>query len=208
MGLWATLCCAVLSCSVVSNSFQPRQVVARQVPLFMGILQTRILKQVAMPSSRGSSQPGEGFPGGSDKTQHVINSECSPFSPSHQALLSGQCPSEPSALKAKTVTRQYLGKSHLTNGIWPPQFFPQYFKKYLFFNYYLTFGSDSKASAYNAGDLGSIPGSGRFPRQRKWQSTPVLLPGKSHRWRSLVGYSPGGPKESDTTERVHFVTFN
>ena len=40
--------------------------------------------------------------------------------------------------------------------------------------------------------------------RRKWQSTPVLLPGKSHGWRSLVGYSPWGPEESDTTERLHF----
>ena len=30
---------------------------------------------------------------------------------------------------------------------------------------------------------------------RKWQLTPVLLPGKSHGWRSLVGYSPWGRKE-------------
>ena len=35
------------------------------------------------------------------------------------------------------------------------------------------------------------------------QSTPVLLPGKSHGQRSLVGYSPWGRKESDTTERLH-----
>ena len=34
--------------------------------------------------------------------------------------------------------------------------------------------------------------------------TPVLLPGKSHGWRSLVGYSPWGREESDTTERLHF----
>ena len=40
--------------------------------------------------------------------------------------------------------------------------------------------------------------------RRKWQSTPVLLPGKSHGQRSLVGYSPWGRKESDTTERLHF----
>ena len=33
---------------------------------------------------------------------------------------------------------------------------------------------------------------------------PVLLLGKSHGWRSLVGYSPWGLKESDTTERLHF----
>ena len=38
----------------------------------------------------------------------------------------------------------------------------------------------------------------------KWQSTQVLLPGKSHGQRSLVGYSPWGRKESDTTERLHF----
>ena len=33
--------------------------------------------------------------------------------------------------------------------------------------------------------------------------TPVLLPGKSHGWRSLVGCSPWGHKESDTTEQLH-----
>ena len=36
--------------------------------------------------------------------------------------------------------------------------------------------------------------------RRKWQPTPVLLPGKSHGDRSLVGYSPWGRKESDMTE--------
>ena len=41
-------------------------------------------------------------------------------------------------------------------------------------------------------------------RRRQWQPTPVLLPGKSHGWRSLVGCSPWGRKESDTTERLHF----
>ena len=34
--------------------------------------------------------------------------------------------------------------------------------------------------------------------------TPVLLPGKSHGWRGLVGCSPWGHEESDTTERLHF----
>ena len=42
------------------------------------------------------------------------------------------------------------------------------------------------------------------PWRRKWQPTPVLLLGKSHGWRSLVGYSPCGRKESDTTEWLHF----
>ena len=40
--------------------------------------------------------------------------------------------------------------------------------------------------------------------RRKWQPTPVFLPGKSHGLRSLVGYSPWGRKELDMTERLHF----
>ena len=51
-------------------------------------------------------------------------------------------------------------------------------------------GSDCKVSAYNVGDPGSIPGLGKIPWRRKWQPTLVLLPGESHGWRSLVGYSP------------------
>ena len=39
--------------------------------------------------------------------------------------------------------------------------------------------------------------------RRKWQPIPVLLLGKSHGWRSVVGYSPWGGKESNTTERLH-----
>ena len=41
-------------------------------------------------------------------------------------------------------------------------------------------------------------------RRRQWHPTPVLLPGKSHRKRSLVGCSPWGRGESDTTEQLHF----
>ena len=60
-------------------------------------------------------------------------------------------------------------------------------------------GSEGKASACNAGDLGSIPW------RRKWQPTLAILPGKSHGRRSLTeGYSPWGHKESDTSERLHF----
>ena len=40
--------------------------------------------------------------------------------------------------------------------------------------------------------------------RRQWQPTPVLSPGKSHGWRSLVGCSPWGCCESGTTERLHF----
>ena len=41
----------------------------------------------------------------------------------------------------------------------------------------------------------------KIPWRRKWQPTPVLLPGESHGQRSLAGYSPWGCKEQDTTEQ-------
>ena len=43
-----------------------------------------------------------------------------------------------------------------------------------------------------------------YLQQSRWHPTPVLLPGKSHGWRSLVGCSPWGCQESDTTEQLHF----
>ena len=49
----------------------------------------------------------------------------------------------------------------------------------------------------------SLP-KGKIPWRRKWQPTPIFLPGKFHGLRSLVGYSPWGCKESDTTEQFHF----
>ena len=42
-----------------------------------------------------------------------------------------------------------------------------------------------------------------IPWRRKWQPTPVFLPGESHGRRSLVGFSSGGRKESNTTERLN-----
>ena len=44
----------------------------------------------------------------------------------------------------------------------------------------------------------------RVNQRRQWHPTPVLFPGKSHGRRSLVGCSPWGREESDTTERLHF----
>ena len=41
----------------------------------------------------------------------------------------------------------------------------------------------------------------KIPWRRKWQPTPVFLPGKSHGQRSLVGYSPWGQSESNMTEQ-------
>ena len=43
-----------------------------------------------------------------------------------------------------------------------------------------------------------------YQRRRQWHPTLVLLPAKSHGRRSLVGCSPRGSEESDTTERLHF----
>ena len=54
-----SMCCVLLSRSVLSDSFVTSWTVARQAPLSMGILQERILVWVAMYSSRGSSPPGD-----------------------------------------------------------------------------------------------------------------------------------------------------
>ena len=51
--------------------------------------------------------------------------------------------------------------------------------------------------------LGFDPLVGKIPWRRKWQPTPIFLPGKSHGQKSLVGYSPEGHKESDMTGHEH-----
>ena len=55
-------------------------------------------------------------------------------------------------------------------------------------------GSDGKESACNAGDLGFSPWVGKILWRRKWQLTPVFLPGEFHGQWSLMGYSPGVAK--------------
>ena len=50
----------------------------------------------------------------------------------------------------------------------------------------------------------SFPFLADIPQRKQWHPIPVLLPGKSHGWRSLVGYSPWGHTESDMTEQLHF----
>ena len=66
---------------------------------------------------------------------------------------------------------------------------------------------------YNRHPLNSVPNNNKHLfscsevcRRRQWHPTPVLLPGKSHGRRSLVGCSPRGCWESDTTERLHFLS--
>ena len=67
---------------------------------------------------------------------------------------------------------------------------------------YLDFpgGSDSKASAYNAGDLGLIPGLRRSPGEGNGNPLQYSFLGKSHGQRSLVGYGLWGHKESGMTK--------
>ena len=62
------------------------------------------------------------------------------------------------------------------------------------------------AYAGDARDLGSIPGTGRFPWNRKWQPAPVFLPVKAHGQRSLAGYSSWSCRESDTSEHTNTHT--
>ena len=65
-------------------------------------------------------------------------------------------------------------------------------------------GSDGKASAYNVGYPGSIPGSGRSPGEGN--GSPLCILAWKIPWTEEpgVGYSPWGRKELDTTERLHF----
>ena len=62
-------------------------------------------------------------------------------------------------------------------------------------------GSDGKEST-QCRRPGFVPWVRKIPWRREWQPTPVFLPGEFQGQRSLVGYSPWGHKESDTTERL------
>ena len=68
-------------------------------------------------------------------------------------------------------------------------------------------GSEGKAFACSAGDLGSIPGSGRSPGEGNGNPLQYSRLENPMDGRSLVGYSPCGCKESDMTEQFHFLSF-
>ena len=53
-------------------------------------------------------------------------------------------------------------------------------------------GSDGKSACLQCGRPGFNPWVGKILWRRKWQPTPVLLPGKFHEWRNLIGYNPWG----------------
>ena len=61
-------------------------------------------------------------------------------------------------------------------------------------------GSDGKESAFNVGDLSSIPGLGRYPGGENGNPLQCSCLENPHGQRSLAGYSPWGCKKSDTTE--------
>ena len=78
---------------------------------------------------------------------------------------------------------------------------------------YMGFPCDSAVKEFTCnagqkGDEGSIPALGRFPGGGNDNPVQYFLPGKSHGQRSLVGYSPWGHKESETTERLSTHTAN
>ena len=64
-------------------------------------------------------------------------------------------------------------------------------------------GFPDKESSCQYRSHGFDPWVGKIPWRRKWHSTPVILPGKSHGQRRLAGYSPWSRKEAETTERTH-----
>ena len=73
----------------------------------------------------------------------------------------------------------------------------------ILFHYGFTGGTTVKNPPANAGDTRDVvldPWVGKIPWRRKWQPTPVFLPGKFHGQRSQVDYSIQGYKESDMTE--------
>ena len=67
-------------------------------------------------------------------------------------------------------------------------------------------GSEVKASASNAGETRVQSLGWEDPLEKEMAIHSSILAWKSHGWRSLVGYSPRGHKESDTTERLHLTS--
>ena len=82
--------------------------------------------------------------------------------------------------------------------IWKTQQWPQDWKRSLFIPI------PKKGNAKECSNYHTIALISHASRRRKWHPTPVLVPRKSHGWRSLVGCSPWGHEESDTTERLPF----
>ena len=63
-------------------------------------------------------------------------------------------------------------------------------------------GKESTCQCRRHKRYGFNPRIGKIPWRRKWQPTPMFLPGKFHGQKSLAGYSPWGHEELDTTEQL------
>ena len=63
-------------------------------------------------------------------------------------------------------------------------------------------GKETHTDARDSRHMDLIPWVRKIPWRRKWQPTPVFLPGESHGQKSPVGYSPRGQKELDATEHT------
>ena len=81
---------------------------------------------------------------------------------------------------------------------WAPKFYPSLLE--IGASQVVLLEKNPPVSTGDSRDMGSIPELGRLPWRRSWQPTPVFLPGEFHGWRSLVGYSPWGRKDSVMTE--------
>ena len=66
-------------------------------------------------------------------------------------------------------------------------------------------GAEVKSICLQCGRPGFDPWVGKIPWRRKWQPTPVFLPGESHGWRSLVGYSPQVAKNQTQLSNFTFT---
>ena len=76
---------------------------------------------------------------------------------------------------------------------------------FFFLKLYGTSGKEPTCQCRRLKRYGSDPWVRKIPWRRKWQPTPVFLPGKFRGQRSLVGYSPWGRKEQDTTKTTQHV---
>ena len=117
-------------------------------------------------------------------------------------------PSPPLALFIVRLPKAHLtSHSRMSGSRWviTPSWLSGWWRSFLYSSSVFPGGSEVKASAWNAGDSGSIPGLGRSPGEGN--GNPLHSPGESHGGRSLVGYNPWGHKESDTTESLHFSIF-
>ena len=164
---WCLILCNSMDCSPPGSSVH-------------GILQARILEWVAMPCSRGSSQPR-------DQTQvSRIAADSLPCEPPWKPMNTGVgCPIPPSGDLPDLGIK--LESPALQMDSCNPGF-PD--------------SSVGKESTPQCRRTGFDSWVGKIPWRRKWQPTPVFWPGEFHGQRSLVSYSPWGHKELDTTEQL------